>query len=181
VSILRDTIFENDRAVTGPFNAGGLGGGQNGIGSPVGVTVPDFLNQLYHDTDADTYWRSIGMMNEDWVVITGGSIVNYKVYRAVLTQSGTDAPTATVLENSLEATIAWTRTNVGIYLGTSSIPDLFSRSKTYLSAAMDQFNGSAAFALVGLQSTSEVYMVTNNFGVTADFGDGLFIEILVYP
>lgn len=41
-----------------------------------------------------------------------------KVYRAVLTQSGTDAPTATVLENTLGGTVVWTRDNPGRYVAT---------------------------------------------------------------
>jgi len=42
-------------------------------GSPVGVKVPSFANQLYHDTDADTYWRSTGLTSADWVAIAGGA------------------------------------------------------------------------------------------------------------
>lgn len=42
----------------------------------------------------------------------------YKVYTALLTQSGTNAPTAIVLENTLGGTIVWSRTAVGEYLGT---------------------------------------------------------------
>ena len=41
----------------------------------------------------------------------------YKVYTALLTQSGTDAPVATVLENTL-GDIVWTRDTTGQYLGT---------------------------------------------------------------
>jgi hypothetical protein len=38
-----------------------------------------------------------------------------KVYKALLTQSGTDAPVATVLENTLSGTPVWSYTNVGLY------------------------------------------------------------------
>jgi hypothetical protein len=40
----------------------------------------------------------------------------YKVYTALLTQSGTNAPVATVLENTLEVTANWTYSGVGYYL-----------------------------------------------------------------
>jgi len=40
-----------------------------------------------------------------------------KRYIALLTQSGTDAPVATVLENTL-GDIAWTYSTVGVYVGT---------------------------------------------------------------
>lgn len=42
----------------------------------------------------------------------------YKLYVAHITQSGTNAPVATVLENTLGGTIVWTRTSAGTYLGT---------------------------------------------------------------
>ena len=42
----------------------------------------------------------------------------YKVYTALLTQTGTNAPTATVLENTLGGTIVWTRNSTGNYYGT---------------------------------------------------------------
>ena len=40
----------------------------------------------------------------------------YKVYTALLTQSGTTAPVATVLENTLGITPTWTYANVGQYI-----------------------------------------------------------------
>lgn len=44
-----------------------------------------------------------------------------KVYKALLTQNGTDAPVPIVLENSL-GTISWTRLSVGKYRGTFTNP-----------------------------------------------------------
>lgn len=45
-------------------------------------------------------------------------IRGYKVYTALLTQSGTDAPVATVLENTLGGDIVWSRDGEGNYIGT---------------------------------------------------------------
>jgi hypothetical protein len=42
----------------------------------------------------------------------------YKVYTALLTQSGTDAPVATVLENTLGGDVVWSYEDVGNYYGT---------------------------------------------------------------
>lgn len=39
----------------------------------------------------------------------------YRVYTALLRQSGTNAPVATVLENTTGITVTWTRANVGEY------------------------------------------------------------------
>jgi hypothetical protein len=51
-----------------------------------------------------------------------------KVYRALLTQTGTDAPTATVLENTLGGTVVWTRDNPGRYDAT--LAGAFTENKT---------------------------------------------------
>ena len=49
----------------------------------------------------------------------GNVVVNgVKVYKALLTQSSTNAPVATVLENTLGGTVVWTRTDVGEYEAT---------------------------------------------------------------
>ena len=42
----------------------------------------------------------------------------YKVYTALMSQNGTDAPTAKVLENTLGGDIIWTRDSAGNYYGT---------------------------------------------------------------
>jgi hypothetical protein len=39
----------------------------------------------------------------------------YKVYTALLTQTGTDAPVATILQNTLGGTPFWARSGVGSY------------------------------------------------------------------
>ena len=46
--------------------------------------------------------------------LTGGG-AEYLVYTALISQSGTDAPTATVLENTLGGTVVWTYNDVGNY------------------------------------------------------------------
>jgi len=54
---------------------------------------------------------------------------SYKSYVALLTQSGTSAPTVTILENTL-GTIVWTRLSAGNYYGTLS--DAFVAGKTII-------------------------------------------------
>lgn len=46
---------------------------------------------------------------------TGGATPQYKVYTALLSQSGTDAPTATVLENTLGVDVSFTYFLAGNY------------------------------------------------------------------
>lgn len=47
--------------------------------------------------------------------------VPYKVYTVLLSQSGTDDPVATVLENTLGEEITWIRTDVGTYEANCSL------------------------------------------------------------
>ncbi len=55
----------------------------------------------------------------------------YKKYVAILSQSGTDVPTATILENTLGITIAWSYSSEGVYVGTPS-SGTFPAAKTTL-------------------------------------------------
>ncbi len=55
--------------------------------------------------------------------------VGYKSYAALLTQSGGDAPVATVLRNDTGQVLTWARTGVGTYTLTSSVA-LFDNDKT---------------------------------------------------
>jgi hypothetical protein len=59
-----------------------------------------------------------------------GTIRPYKVYVALLTQAGTDAPVATVLENTLGGTVVWTRSDAGVYIGT--LASAFTENKTFV-------------------------------------------------
>ena len=54
---------------------------------------------------------------------------NPKVYKALLTQSGTNAPVATVLVNTLSGTPVWSRVSIGYYKLTLSSE--FTTNKTY--------------------------------------------------
>jgi hypothetical protein len=55
-------------------------------------------------------------VSESGTYVDGKLQVTPKRYVALLTQSGTSAPTATVLENSLEGVPVWSRVSSGIYL-----------------------------------------------------------------
>lgn len=53
---------------------GGACAAQSGAGSPVGTATPAFVGQLYHDTVADTYYRSTGLTNADWTAIGAATV-----------------------------------------------------------------------------------------------------------
>lgn len=74
------------------------------------TTAPDdtAVGAVYYNTSTKFSWNwSIGLAA--WVPVP-------KVYRALLTQSGTNAPVATVLENTLGgAAVTFSRTDAGLY------------------------------------------------------------------
>jgi hypothetical protein len=65
--------------------------------------------------------------------------VNYKIYRALLTQTGGSDPVVTVLENTLGETITWLRDNAGIYSANSS--GIFLQNKTFLTINKSNYSG----------------------------------------
>lgn len=60
----------------------------------------------------------------------GGSA--YKVYTALLTQSGTSDPTAVILENTLGAPVTFSRAGNGTYYITCSAFNFFTINKTFI-------------------------------------------------
>lgn len=109
----------------------------------------------------------------------------YKVYTALLTQTGTDAPVATVLENTL-GDIVWSRDAEGKYRATST--NLYTESKTLiLHGVTDSFNseqGIIPFVIQKDSSDSSIIRV-NTLSITSDIEqDGFLyqtpIEIRVY-
>ena len=62
-------------------------------------------------------------------LINSGSVAGYKTYTALLTQAGTAAPVATILQNTTSETFTWTRQSAGNYTITASSA-LFIANKT---------------------------------------------------
>lgn len=114
-----------------------------------------------------------------------------KVYRALLSQTGTDAPVATVLENTLGGDVVWTRDSAGTYLGTLS--NAFTDEKTllYIQGYMGVTNwdGGTNIQMFSLtRNTSSLVKAESVFGTLGgtwaasdDLLVGQSVEILVYP
>ena len=119
----------------------------------------------------------------------------YKVYTALLTQTGTDAPVATVLENTLGYNIVWSRLNAGGYLATATefatedvnkfYCNIGNRLPSGASTDIVSYIVEASNLPVGSSSSFEVYTKTilNSTGVVTR-GDNILeftpIEIRVY-
>ena len=104
----------------------------------------------------------------------------YKVYTALLTQSGTDAPVATVLENTLGGDIVWTYAEIGVYIGT--LPNAFTENKTWFNVIYNS-NSVSTNETVAIywNNVNEIHVQT---GIGTVYTDGRLylnsIEIRVY-
>lgn len=122
-----------------------------------------------------------GMAN--WTPSTSGG-ASYLVYTALLTQSGTDAPVATVLENTTGGTIVWTRDSAGFYFGTCS--NCFQALETFIvSPAFLQTNADFPDAMRMLRyDDSTIHISTFANGAFDTGADGVLlrapIEIRIY-
>ena len=130
------------------------------------------------------YYRSSGGIR---LILTSGTTdygnypLGIKVYRALLTQTGTAAPTATVLQNTLGGTLVWTRLNVGEYKATlaSAFPDadkLFPFMGTLGSATAPQLFWNDANSVLLNTAGPTTYPVLED-----DLLQKTSIEIIVFP
>lgn len=83
-----------------------------------------------------------------------------KEYIALITQSGTDAPTVQVIKNELSAAVVWAYSNVGIYTGT--LVGAFTASKTAV-VCTPLLNASAA----GVRTSADVVTLSTTDSANA--------------
>lgn len=117
-------------------------------------------------------------------VIGGGSSgSSYLVYTALLTQTGTSAPVATVLENTLGGTVSYTYTTDGTYKAVGSTNGLFPTNRTVVIMGPPYAAGYGIFGAHNEDVTEkEIFILTTLSGVEAN--EILYltaIQILVYP
>lgn len=141
--------------------------------------------------ESDTGAFKIGDGETAWADLLAYSTpTGVKTYRALLTQTGTDAPVATVLENTLGGTLVWTRSDVGLYIGT--LAGAFTANKTCLPPV----NASADLEAATTCVTSSLFRVDADIvklqtALIDPIGDAInltdtllnnaYVEILVYP
>jgi len=105
----------------------------------------------------------------------------YKVYTALISQTGTNAPTATVLENTLGGTIVWTRSNTGQYVGT--LTGAFTDQKTIIfvnrsNPAATAFDTNMAANVININTVG--YTTFSNSAYVDGQTNSASIEIRVY-
>jgi hypothetical protein len=129
-------------------------------------------------------WENINRTMQEFKVL----LLGYRNYTALLTQTGTDAPVATVLENTLGFDIVWywgdpntSTPGTGYYLfQNNSTGILFDKNKTWINTPADHFwNNNETPGMYWGQEVPVPFI-----GIIAPDGDGTLnqypIEIRVY-
>tara|TARA_R100001163_G_C5038284_1_gene177013 strand:+ start:148 stop:1254 length:1107 start_codon:yes stop_codon:yes gene_type:complete len=109
------------------------------------------------------------------------SQVGYSTYVARVTQSGTNAPVATVISNNTGLTFTWARNNVGSY--TVSPSSAFVINKTWIQMTGGDLSvGTTSVSIkdIGTAFASAVNINLIN-GLVADNITAAFVEIRIYP
>lgn len=99
----------------------------------------------------------------------------YKVYVAQLVQSGTGAPVATVLENTLGVTLTWSRTSTGYYS-----PNYGITGRPYFNFQFTNSGGGTNIFTSSISSAGNTSLLVFNSGAYWDGWSG-YIEIRIYP
>lgn len=112
--------------------------------------------------------------------LTINGVAQPKRYVALVSQSGGSDPVATVLENTLGATITWTRVSAGVYNATASSA-VFTANKTAYSSGSVAYDA-AIWGLVPTSTTQAQFIVLGSAsGTPVDLARAVRVEIEVYP
>jgi hypothetical protein len=140
--------------------------------------------QLDTKQDILSSGNNIKTINGSSVLGSGDLVVNtvssYKVYTALLIQSGANDPTTTILQSTLASPVSWTRSTTGAYLGTLS--DTGTGNKTFIIVNQNNVNKRFTARFVLSSSTGYIFLESVNASTDAneDGLSGLQIEIRVY-
>ena len=110
--------------------------------------------------------------------------LGYTVYTALLTQAGTAAPVATVLQNTTGGTITWTRNSIGRYLATIS-GATYTANKTAILLTSGSASATDGRFLKVEDSGNTTVQAFYNFDTSANTAQdgivtGAMIEIRIY-
>ena len=109
------------------------------------------------------------------------SQVGYSTYVARVTQSGTNAPVATVISNNTGLTFTWARNSTGSY--TVSPSSSFVVNKTWIQmTGGDLSSGTTSVSIKDISTTTATAVNVNLVnGNVADEITAAFVEIRIYP
>jgi len=176
-SIQNDTVGRNLVLAAGPASTGfAIESINNGTST--------FRLNKEGDITANSYKKSGGtssqyLMADGSVTTSSPQALPYKVYTAKLTQSGTNPPTALILENTLGGVPTFSRISAGYYAMT--LAGTFNTLKTVClgSFANGVIYSAGGTLSVGVQSVDTIEFRVQNGGSATD-SMSIFVEIRVY-
>jgi hypothetical protein len=143
--------------------------------SPGEIVVKNVLN-----IDSGTSMYGIlGELNINANTYILYSTPSYKSYVAMITQSGTSAPVATVMKNELSAPIVFTRGGGGVYIGT--LAGAFTANKTYATISQTSYQATAIIGFYpGNINIFQISVLTSApAGIDSEINQAM-LEIRVY-
>lgn len=183
-----DTTLAGD--VTGGLNSTVVGdNSHNHSASTITTNIVSSISGVVNDGG------NIGLVGDSYITVTPNNTTDtiglslnvgaiarpYRVYTALLSQSGTGAPVDQVLENTLGGSIVWTRSVQGVYFAT--LASAFTENLTTVSVNYGIPSGDGNF-IEGFRSNSNVVRVQTRRASDAALvdmdGSLIFIEIRVY-
>lgn len=137
------------------------------------IASPVLRQRVFNTTDNDyEYYDGTRWVKE--------AHPKYKLYAALLSQAGTAAPTAIVLENNLGGTVVWTRDSGGIYDATLSGAFTANKTAVFFGGNFQENLGSATYN-ESVSTTNALKIETFSDGTNSDDEFELTpIQILVY-
>jgi hypothetical protein len=127
------------------------------------------------------FWEKRSLAPKHWLnldqLITPLIAPKYKVYTALLSQSGTNAASAIVLENTI-GSIVWSRTSAGSYKAT--LPNAFVLNKTHLLCGTLEYINNPEIVFVQLDENNITIQVSVNGFIVDNLLNNFSIEIRVY-
>jgi hypothetical protein len=133
----------------------------------------------FNDSDKTKNYLISALKN---YILNGLDTRPYKVYTALLSQTGTNAPIATVLENTLGGTVVWSYVDIGTFSGITTGKFLNNKTYLYINSASETGNMLDGLAGVSQISEDEINVITVSSGadVSNDILNQASIEIRVY-
>jgi hypothetical protein len=112
-------------------------------------------------------------------IIYNWQTANHKVpiiYKAILTQTGTADPVATILENTLNTNVIWTRDSAGEYTGTLEGGEF--NTSTFV---LTSLGNTPVIIIQGYTTGSTIKILTKNSPIGAvDLSGTEYVEVQVY-
>jgi len=139
-------------------------------------TMSDYI-QFFHKMMAEAGVTYNGLLDNDyngWQFYEAFRILTkpYKVYEAIIAQSGGGAPSVVVLGNNEIGAIVWTRDSTGYYIGTLS--GAFTSNKTQIFVMGPAF-GAATPTIVGATRLSNDTVGIKTWDDAGTLTDGLLV------